>query len=151
MINEVMRFVVRVAPDVAYDYLSDFTHAEEWDPGTVRCVRLDEGPIRVGSAWRNESRLVFVPATLRFELTEKAPGRLVFTGVNDKSTSVDEITIADAPDGSLIRYSSTVTLRGPARIATPLFRVLLRRMAAELPAQMTATLEALPHAAGRPS
>ncbi|MEU2507314.1 hypothetical protein ABZ621_21760 [Streptomyces sp. NPDC007863] len=38
-------------------YLEDFARTEEWDTGTVRCVRLDDGPVRPGARWRNTPRL----------------------------------------------------------------------------------------------
>ena len=36
-------FTVAAAPPVVMHYLEDFSNAEEWDPGTVRCTRRDTG------------------------------------------------------------------------------------------------------------
>ena len=41
-------------PDVVFDYLVDFANAEEWDSGTVSCVRLS-GTGGIGSVYRNVS------------------------------------------------------------------------------------------------
>ena len=46
--------VGKPAPEVI-DYLKDFARAEEWDPGTVSCQRIDAGPLRVGSSLANVS------------------------------------------------------------------------------------------------
>ncbi|WP_043474997.1 SRPBCC family protein, partial [Kitasatospora sp. MBT66] len=44
------------AADEVLRYLADFGNTEQWDPGTVRCDRLDGGPVAEGSTWRNVSR-----------------------------------------------------------------------------------------------
>ena len=38
-----------------FAYLADFRHTEQWDPGTVRTTRTDDGPLRVGSTFHNVS------------------------------------------------------------------------------------------------
>ena len=48
-------FTVEALQSVVVDYLADFGNAEEWDPGTVSCTRLDSGPVQVGARWRNVS------------------------------------------------------------------------------------------------
>jgi hypothetical protein len=32
-----------------FDYLADFSHTAEWDPGVVEARQLDEGPVRLGA------------------------------------------------------------------------------------------------------
>lgn len=49
-------FIVAPQPQTVIPYLADFAHAEEWDPGTERCVRNDAGPV-VGSSWHNTSKI----------------------------------------------------------------------------------------------
>ncbi len=53
MITVSRTFGVDAPSEVVVAYLADFAHAEQWDPGTVRCVRSDDGPVGVGSSWRN--------------------------------------------------------------------------------------------------
>jgi len=49
-------FDVAPQPEVVVSYLADFSHAEQWDPGTERCVRNDDGPVRVGSSCTTRRR-----------------------------------------------------------------------------------------------
>ena len=52
-------------PETVFAYLSDFSNAQDWDPGTVEAERLDHGPIAEGSKFR----LVAVFLGRRTELT----------------------------------------------------------------------------------
>jgi uncharacterized protein YndB with AHSA1/START domain len=46
---------VDASPEKVFAYLSDFTTTEEWDPGTVRCVRTS-GDGGVGTVYLNTSK-----------------------------------------------------------------------------------------------
>src|SRR5687768_8175715 len=37
-------FTVASSPEGVVEYLRDFARTEQWDPGTVSCTRLDDGP-----------------------------------------------------------------------------------------------------------
>jgi polyketide cyclase/dehydrase/lipid transport protein len=45
---------VRTPVELVAAYLADFTHTEDWDPGTVTCTRIGTGPLEVGARWHNE-------------------------------------------------------------------------------------------------
>ncbi|HEX3929398.1 MAG TPA: SRPBCC family protein [Nocardioides sp.] len=79
-------FTVQPSPEAVIDYLKELGHAEEWDPGTQRCVRLDEGQVRVGSRWHNESKIAGVSTELTYELKELTSRRIVLAGSNDTAT-----------------------------------------------------------------
>ena len=63
-------FDVRPEPAVVVDYLKDFSHAEEWDPGTESCTRIDAGPVQVGSTWHNVSKIAGVSTELTYTQAE---------------------------------------------------------------------------------
>ena len=63
-------FSVGVPPEIVVPYLADFAHAEQWDPGTVRCVRNDDGPVIVGSSWHNTSKIVGISTELTYTLEQ---------------------------------------------------------------------------------
>ena len=108
-------FTVTPPPSVVVDYLKDFSHAEEWDPGTERCERLDSGPVRVGSRWHNESKIAGVSTELTYELTELTAERIVLVGKNETATSTDTITVVPDGTGSEVTYEAVIEMSGAAR------------------------------------
>ena len=78
---------VSPTPVQVVDYLQDFSNAEEWDPGTQRCTRIDSGPIAEGSSWHNVSKIFGVTAELTYTLDKLTDRTLVFVGKNSSSTS----------------------------------------------------------------
>lgn len=63
-------FHVNAPPSAAVTYLADFSNAEEWDPGTVRCVREGAGPVEVGASWHNESKIAGVSNDTERQMTD---------------------------------------------------------------------------------
>ena len=54
-------FRVDPAPASVIDYLKDFSHAQEWDPGTEQCMQTSPGPVAVGTRWHNVSTCTGLP------------------------------------------------------------------------------------------
>lgn len=76
---------VTPSPSVVLDYLKDFSHAEEWDPGAESCTREGAGPIAVGTTWHNVSKTAGVTTELTYTLTEVTDDRVVLVGENDSA------------------------------------------------------------------
>lgn len=136
-------FTVDPARDVVVDYLKDFGHAEEWDPGTQSCTRTDSGSIGVGAQWHNVSKVLGVKAELTYTLRELKPGKLVFVGENDRATSVDTITVRSTGSGSEITYVADLTMHGVAKLATPVMKLEFEKLANDTEKQMTLVLNRL--------
>jgi hypothetical protein len=143
MIHVNRNFFVRAEAVKAMDFIKDFSNAEEWDPGTQRCVRLDSGEIGVGSRWHNESKLLFITTELEYELTELTATRAVFCGENSSATSVDDITIKPEGAGARVTYDAQVTFKGFAKIGEPLMHLIFQKLARDTVKQMTEALESL--------
>ncbi|MBS1691669.1 MAG: SRPBCC family protein [Actinobacteria bacterium] len=137
-------FDVDAAPQTVIDYLKDFANAEEWDPGTQRCVRSDAGPIAAGATWHNTSKILTVTAELDYTLTELAPQRLVFVGENASSTSIDTITVQPRGDGSVVTYRADLRMKGLAKLTAPAMKVLFERIANDTEKRLTEVLNGLP-------
>ena len=75
-------FTIDPAPATVLGYLEDFSNAEEWDPGTVRCTRRDSGPVQVGSSWDNTSKFAGATTELVYTLESRTDEQLVFVGRN---------------------------------------------------------------------
>jgi uncharacterized protein YndB with AHSA1/START domain len=65
------------SPKDVFQYLADFSHAAEWDPGVLAAEKATEGPIEVGTAFR--LTVAFGPRRLEllYRVTEIEPHRRV--------------------------------------------------------------------------
>ena len=137
-------FDVRPAPAVVLDYLEDFAHAEEWDPGTESCTRNDAGPVAVGSTWHNVSKIAGVSTELTYTLEERTSDTLVFVGTNDTATSTDTITVVPAEDGgSRVTYEAVIEMSGAAKLADPVMKVVFEKIGSDTEDDMTVVLNRL--------
>lgn len=135
-------FTVNATPDAVVDYLRDFSRAEQWDPGTVSCTRIDTGPIEVGARWRNVSKFLGRRTELEYELTRNEPERLQFVGHNDAATSTDDITLSagSAPGTTEIAYHAHVEFHGLAKLGAPVAKVALEKAGTETEKNLTRIL-----------
>jgi carbon monoxide dehydrogenase subunit G len=136
-------FPVDKPVDVVIDYLKDFGHAVEWDPGTVSCTRTDSGPIQVGATWHNVSKVFGRETELTYRLQALEAGHLVLVGENDTATSTDDITVTPTGGGSEITYHATIELHGAAKIAAPVVKLEFEHLANETETQLTRAIAAL--------
>jgi len=136
-------FSVDPPPPVVIPYLADFAHAEQWDPGTVRCVRTDAGPVRVGSSWQNTSKIAGVSTELTYTLEQLTASRIVLVGRNDTATSTETIHVTPSGTGSTITYTNEVQFNGAAKLASPLAKVVFEKLGRDTERQITETLNAL--------
>jgi carbon monoxide dehydrogenase subunit G len=137
-------FSVTTPPDRVIDYLKDFAHAEEWDPGTESCTREGAGgPIEVGATWHNVSKIFGVTAELTYRLDTLTHRTLVFVGTNDSSTSTDTITVDASGAGSVITYRADLEMKGAAKLLTPAMKLVFEKLAGDTEKQLTAVLDAL--------
>lgn len=60
--------LVRAPVDVVRATCLDLDAAARWMPGLVRIERMDQGPLRVGSQWRQTRRIMGMEASELFEL-----------------------------------------------------------------------------------
>ena len=136
-------FTVKPTPEVVVDYLADFTHAEEWDPGTESCTRLDSGPIRVGSRFHNESEIAGVSTELVYELVTLDADKVVLRGENDSATSTDTITVTPKDGGSEITYEAVIEAKGIGKLAEPLMKLVFERIGSETERKLREVLNRL--------
>ncbi len=145
MVHVIRTFEVHVNPSVALEYLKDFSHAVEWDPGTVSCERIGDefAPIEIGAKWHNVSKLIVISTELEYELRELQADRIVLRGTNKTATSIDDIRVEPSTAGSMITYEATVTFNGAAKLTDPLMKLIFLKLAKDLVVDMTKALEKL--------
>ena len=138
-------FDVRPEPAVVIDYLKDFSNAEEWDPGTERCTRTDSGPVTVGSTWHNTSKIAGVTTELDYTLEKLTADTIVLVGRNESATSTDTITVVPSPDGpgSRVTYEAHIEMKGAAKLADPVMKVVFEKIGSETEDDMATVLNRL--------
>lgn len=137
-------FTVSPPPDVVVGYLKDFANAQQWDPGTRSCTRIDTGPVAEGAYWHNVSKIFGVTAELTYTLEELSDDKLVFVGENKSSTSTDTITVDAADGGSKITYEAELEMHGAAKLLNPLMKLAFEKLAVDTEKQMASVLNGLP-------
>ena len=114
-----------------------------WDRGTVRCTRIDGGPVTVGASWRNTSRIAGISTELTYTLEQFADDRIVLVGRNDTATSTETIAIVRSATGSSITYTNEVQFNGVAKLAGPLAKLVFEKLGDDTEKQLVETLNAL--------
>ncbi|MEO9221880.1 MAG: SRPBCC family protein [Mycobacteriaceae bacterium] len=132
-------------PEVVVPYLADFSHAEKWDPGTERCVRNDDGPVRVGSTWHNTSKIAGITTELTYTLEQLTDDRIVIVGRNDTATSTETIEVSATATGSTVTYTNDLEFHGAAKLAAPLGKVVFEKLGNDTEKLLTETLNGLEH------
>jgi hypothetical protein len=126
------RLIVPVPLDDAFAYLSRFSSAAEWDPGVTSARMLTPEPVRSGSTFELDAVFLGRAVPLRYVITEfEPPNRVVLTAENASVRSTDEITFHRQSAGAtVIDYHAELALKGPARLAAPVFALAFRRIGA---------------------
>lgn len=144
MIDVERTFVVNKPIEVVVDYLKDFAHAEEWEPGTKSCTRESTGAIGVGTTWHNVSVIKGRETELTYRLAEFTPTHLVFVGENKTATSTDDMTFAATGTDTTITYHANVVFHGLAKLAGPFLQSEFDGLGDTTQKQMTRVINALP-------
>ena len=141
----VTRTIRTAAPiEAVWGYLSDFTNAEQWDPGTVTCKRTDAGPIDVGATYENVSEFRGRKTTLTYTVETFEPAKhLVLRGENKSAQSIDDMTFSGSASGSELVYTARFTFKGVAKLAEPFLHKAINKLADDTEASLNTRLAAL--------
>lgn len=139
----------RLAREAAFDYVADFSHQHEWDPGTVAARRIDGGPVGRGARFALQVRVGPRTAPMEYRITEwDPPNRVVLVGEGSGVRSVDDIRFTESGAGTAVDYLADIELQGPLGLLQPLMGGPIRRLGQRAAAGMRRELDAL--AAGGP-
>jgi carbon monoxide dehydrogenase subunit G len=144
MITVERTFEVDKPADVVVEYLKDFAHAEQWDPGTKSCTQESAGPVAVGTTWHNVSEIKGRETELTYELVRLEPGHLTFVGENKTATSTDDIRVTGSGTGSTITYRAEIEFHGIAKVAGPFLQGEFDSLGDETRDSLTAVIARLP-------
>jgi carbon monoxide dehydrogenase subunit G len=122
-------FTVPRPPTEVFDYLADFTHTEEWDPGTVE-TRRTSGDGGVGTTYDNVSDFMGRRVELTYEtVAHERPTRLQFRGNRGQTYTTDTITLAAAGEGTSVHYRADIDLGVMRNLVAPFYQRRLERLA----------------------
>jgi carbon monoxide dehydrogenase subunit G len=125
MLSAHRSFATTTPPDRVYAFLADFENAEEWDPGTLECRRLD-GDGGVGTRYRNVSSFLGRKTTLEYVTTELEPTTFVhFTGQNEQFTGHDRLRLEASGAGTRVSYDAEFAFHGASMVAVPVVAAYL--------------------------
>ena len=103
-----------VTKQEAYAGLLDLDSANQWMQGLVGIERLDEGPMQVGSQWRETRRMFGKEATEHFEVVElKEPEKIMLRcdgtkGTTGKGEFVFTYIVASLDDQTVITLDGEI-------------------------------------------
>lgn len=113
----------------AFAFMSDFSNAQEWDPGVAAAQRVGGDHVDVGSAFDLDVVFAGRTMTLRYQVAEMEPGRrVVFKASTDRLESVDTLTFQDAAGGTDVTYDALLTFKGIAALANPVLGLGFKRV-----------------------
>jgi Polyketide cyclase / dehydrase and lipid transport len=129
MAHYVARIPVTVTRSAAFEDLSRFDRAAEWDPGVEAGEMLTPEPVGVGSRFRLVARFLGRRTPLVYEIVDlERDERIVLRAENRSVRSVDTITFQDDDRGSVVVYDAQLHAKGIGRLADPLLAIVFRRI-----------------------
>lgn len=98
--------------EAVFAYVANFVTCAEWDSTAVSSVRLDDGPLGVGSEFDVVCKVGLSKIKLRYQVTVfDAPNKIVLVGVGSLFTVEDVITISPDGDATRLTYTATFTYK----------------------------------------
>jgi carbon monoxide dehydrogenase subunit G len=132
-------FTVPRPVDAVFDYLSDFTSTNDWDPGTVE-TRRTGGDGGVGTTYHNVSEFAGRRTELAYEtVAHERPTTVQFQGRNKQATTRDTMTFTPSGSGTgtTIHYRADFDFGRLVNLVAPLLlRRKLEKLADEVQAEM---------------
>ena len=131
--------------DRVAEYLSDLTSSVEWDPHTVACRRLDDGPVAVGSRYAHTREFTGYKVTVEFEVVEYEPrARIVWQGDTGLASGREEFVFVDGGGATTVSHTVQVELKGvAARFGARMLQPVMNRIANDGEGVLRARLESL--------
>lgn len=133
-------FTVPRPVEEVFAYLGDFTHTQEWDPGTVTTTRTS-GDGGLGTTYANTSQFMGRTVDLTYEtITFQPPSKVQFRGRNKQSTATDSMSLTPTDDGGTsIHYRADFVFHGLLKHLAP---IVVRRKIDDLADETVAAIVA---------
>ncbi|WP_404328605.1 SRPBCC family protein [Mesobacillus maritimus] len=135
----------KLSRENVYEGLIDLDEAKKWMQGFVGIQRLDDGPMKVGSQWKETRKMFGKESSEHFEVVElNEPTKIVLRcdgtkGTTGKGEFVFTYTLTSLDD------HTEITLDGEINGLTGLTKLLGKMMAGSFKKACTKDLDALIH------
>jgi hypothetical protein len=117
-------------PKDVFDYLADFSHTAEWDPGVAEAARLDEGEVGLASKFRVLVSFAGAKSEFVYRMTAyERPWRFRLEGSNGWVVSEDDVAITPLSSGARITYDATLRLPFYLAVFDPPLEIAFRWVA----------------------
>ena len=111
----------------AFNYMSDFSNCERWDPGVSAATQLSTGEVGLGTKFELLATFNGRTLPLTYEITTfEPPRRVVLRAETNMVQSIDEVTFSSTPEGTEVAYSAILRTRGWFRLAAPVVALMFR-------------------------
>jgi len=116
----------------AFEFVADFTHVEEWDPGITASAKIGNDEVGVGTQFAVESNFAGRSLPLTYTVEEwDAPERAVLYTETSRFSGRDTITFHEVAEGTAIDYVAEFQFKGVMRFIEPLLRPTFRKIGVE--------------------
>ncbi len=117
------------SPEEAFDYLSDFTTAGEWDANTVSSELVKGDAKEVGAEYRVVTRFGGREMTLTYRTVElDRPRKVVLESGNSSTKITDTMSFEPTASGTRVTYDANVAPRGLAKLLDPVLTLIFKRV-----------------------
>ena len=105
-----------------FDYILDFENASEWQTGVVKSKKVTEGPVRVGTRFEEDVRIVVKKVRTACMITDVEPGRSVsFVATSAPVDCQGKFVFDRTGAGTRVEINATVQMKGMWKLLGPLF------------------------------
>jgi len=126
--------VVGRPTDAVFDYLIDFRHLTEWQPGVQIAEQTTPGPLAVGSRFRLVMNGPAGPLEAEGEVTElQRPSRLAVRSLSGPADLEGSIDLETRGQQTALRIAASLQPKGMLRFAESVIRGVVER---ELPSAL---------------
>jgi hypothetical protein len=123
-------------------FFADMTNAKGWDPSITKAVRLDDGPVGLGSRFEVTLRALGRDLVLTYEITEhRPPGKVVLRAESGLFTSEDTITLTPVGEGRTeVHYQARLSGKGLTVLFDPAFKLSINHFGNQAGKELAARL-----------
>ncbi|MBA3011492.1 MAG: SDR family NAD(P)-dependent oxidoreductase [Proteobacteria bacterium] len=112
-----------------FDYTSDFSHIQEWDPGVVSSTKIQSGKTGVGSEYELTLKFGFFRPKMKYRIIEYEPfSTVVLKGEGDAFSAMDTIFFRKTATGTQIDYQVDIRFSGFGRSLEGFLSPLMKRI-----------------------